>query len=268
LDTIPCERRCRRSLRQAVTRGNLTASFTGGLNIGLKADVPLYMAVAIPYRRFLCRRGRDIKPQPGAARARLLHIRRPRRQIFGFGDVVPMFNMRWNDGFNNFMACVTGNITVGRYYPTRLANLGIGHNVIDIGGAYTYLNPQTGNEFSAVLDFTYNFENVHTQYQDGIDMHLDVSASHFVQRGRLRLQAAHLRQRLRRSCRLRRVAGGRRGPAGYITPLGTTHQALLSVKAYREFAAEHWPNGWNAWLTFAISPAAPTAAPRRPMLAK
>jgi hypothetical protein len=59
------------------------------------------------------------------------------------------------------------------------------------------------------------------------------------------------------------------GPAGrLITPLGTTHQALLSFKAYREFAAEHRPDGWNAWLTFAISPAAPTAAPRSPILAK
>jgi hypothetical protein len=69
--------------------------------------------VAIPYRRFLCRRGRDIKPQPGAARARLLHIRRPRRQIFGFGDVVPMFNVRWNDGVNNFMAYVERVVHLG-----------------------------------------------------------------------------------------------------------------------------------------------------------
>jgi hypothetical protein len=50
----------------------------------------------------------------------------------------------------------------------------------DVGGAYTYLNPQAGNEFSATLGFTYNFENVHTQYQNGIDMHLDVAAAHFV----------------------------------------------------------------------------------------
>ena len=42
------------------------------------------------------------------------------------------------------------------------------------------LNTQTGNEFSAVLGFTYNFENVHTQYQNGLDMHLDWGASHFV----------------------------------------------------------------------------------------
>jgi hypothetical protein len=31
-----------------------------------------------------------------------------------------------------------------------------------------------------MLGFTYNFENEHTQYQNGIDMHLDVGASKLV----------------------------------------------------------------------------------------
>ena len=97
--------------------------------------------------------------------------------ITGFGDLAPMFNVRWNAGVHNFMTYITGNLTTGRYDPTRLANLGIGHNAIDAGGAYTYFNPQTRHEFSATLGFTYNFENVHTDYQNGIDMHLDVGAS-------------------------------------------------------------------------------------------
>ena len=37
-----------------------------------------------------------------------------------------------------------------------------------------------GIEFSAVLGFTYNFENTHTQYQNGVDMHRDWGASRFV----------------------------------------------------------------------------------------
>ena len=90
--------------------------------------------------------------------------------ITGFGDLAPMFNVRWNAGVHNFMTYITGNLTTGRYDPTRLANLGIGHNAIDAGGAYTYFNPQTRHEFSATLGFTYNFENVHTDYQNGIDM--------------------------------------------------------------------------------------------------
>ena len=40
-------------------------------------------------------------------------------------------------------------------------------------GGYTYFNPQTGHEFSAVAGFTYNFKNQDTQYQNGIDFHVD-----------------------------------------------------------------------------------------------
>jgi hypothetical protein len=48
------------------------------------------------------------------------------------------------------------------------------------GGGYTYFNPQTGHEFSAVAGFTYNFKDQSTQYQNGIDFHLDWGASQFL----------------------------------------------------------------------------------------
>jgi hypothetical protein len=78
------------------------------------------------------------------------------------------------------MAYVTGNIPVGDYDPRRLANLGLGHDAIDAGGGYAYFNPQTGNEVSAVLGFTYNFMNDHTQYQSGVNAHLDWGMSKFL----------------------------------------------------------------------------------------
>lgn len=41
-------------------------------------------------------------------------------------------------------------------------------------------------------------------------------------------------------------------------------QGFLNIKAYKEFAAENRPEGWNAWLTFAISQNPPPAmAPPR-----
>ena len=36
---------------------------------------------------------------------------------------------------------------------------------MDSGFGYTYFDPKSGNEFSAVLGFTYNFENQHTDYR-------------------------------------------------------------------------------------------------------
>jgi hypothetical protein len=55
------------------------------------------------------------------------------------------------------------------------------------------------------------------------------------------------------------------GPqVGYLFPVGNM-QGYLGVKAYGEFAAEHRPSGWNAWLTFAITPGEPSAPASTPM---
>jgi hypothetical protein len=191
------------------------------------------------------------------------------------GDLVPQFNVRWNNGVHNYMTYITGNLTVGRYDPARLANLGIGHNALDGGFGYTYLNPLTGNEFSAVLGFTYNFENTNTQYQNGVDMHLDWGTSHFFTKQLLAGVVGYAYQQVscdngprdRLGCFESRVFGI--GPqVSYIIPMGQL-QGYLNLKGYREFDAAARPSGWNAWLTFSISPAAATPPkPTRPMLTK
>ena len=175
------------------------------------------------------------------------------------------------------MTYVTGDIPVGAYNSQRLANLGIGHGAIDGGGGYTYFNPMTGHEFSAVLGFTYNFENTATQYQNGIDMHLDWGASQFLTKQLQLGLVGYAYQQLscdsgagnRVGCFESRVFGI--GPQlGYVIPMGEW-QGYLNLKAYKEFGAEHRPEGWNAWLTFVISPAAPHAVappPGRRTIAK
>ena len=45
----------------------------------------------------------------------------------GFSDLYPMATLKWHDGVHNYMTYVTGDIPVGTYDPTRLANFGIGH---------------------------------------------------------------------------------------------------------------------------------------------
>jgi hypothetical protein len=46
---------------------------------------------------------------------------------------LPQFAIRWNAGVNNWMTYLTGDIPVGAYNSTRLANLGIGHGAVDAG---------------------------------------------------------------------------------------------------------------------------------------
>jgi hypothetical protein len=101
--------------------------------------------------------------------------------LWGGSDLYPTAQLFWNKGgVNNFMAYLAGDIPVGSYDPNRLANIGIGHGAIDAGGAYTCLNTKTGTEFSATLGFTGNFTNPSTNYTNGIDSHLDLAASQFL----------------------------------------------------------------------------------------
>jgi hypothetical protein len=46
-------------------------------------------------------------------------------------------------------------------------------------------------------------------------------------------------------------------------------QGFLGLRAYGDFDAANRARGWSTWLTFAISPAAPTAVtPTRPLVTK
>ena len=196
--------------------------------------------------------------------------------IVGFGDLIPFYEMKWNAGVNNFMTYVTGDIPVGMYDSMRLANLGLGHWAIDVGGGYTYFDQKTGHEFSAVLGFTYNFINPATQYQNGVDMHLDWGASQFLTKQWQVGLVGYLYQEIgcdsgsgdRVGCFQSRVIGI--GPQfGYIFPVGDKMQGYINLKAYGEFANENRPAGWNLWLTFNLSPAAATPpTPSRPIFTK
>ena len=50
---------------------------------------------------------------------------------------------------------------------------------------------------------------------------------------------------------------------GFIIPMGEV-QGYLNFKAYFESNAHDRPDGWNAWVTFSISPAAKPAMASNP----
>ena len=192
--------------------------------------------------------------------------------LWGFGDLLPMFTLRWNAGVNNYMVYLTGDVPVGAYNPSRLSNVGIGHGAVDGGFGYTYFDPQTGHEFSGVLGFTYNMTNQQTQYQSGVDMHFDWGASQFLTKQFQVGLVGYVYKEVgcdsgsgdRVGCFQSQVVGV--GPQlGFIIPLTTTTQGYLNLKGYREFAHDSRPDGWNTWVTFVISPAerTPSAASRR-----
>jgi hypothetical protein len=183
--------------------------------------------------------------------------------LTAFGDLFVQPTLRWNQGVNNYMVYAMTNLPIGAYDSTRLVNLGLGHWSIDAGGGYTYFNPQSGNEFSVVSGLTYNFKNPSLDYQNGIDWHLDWGASHFVTKQMHVGLAGYFYQQITGDSGSGATLGDFKsrvigvGPqVGFLFPVGDM-QGYLNLKIYKEVEAEHRPEGWNAWVTFAISPEAP-----------
>jgi hypothetical protein len=182
-------------------------------------------------------------------------------------DVFYQGSLKWNQGVHNEMVYVSGNIPSGTYDPNHLANLSFGFTAVDVGAGYTYLNPKTGHEFSIVGGLTYSGMNSALQYQNGIDFHLDWAASQFVSKTVLVGLAGYYFQQITGDSGAGATLGDFKGrvlgigpQVGFILPLSRDYQGYLNVKAYKDFAAENRPEGYTAWVTFAISPAAPEPA--------
>jgi hypothetical protein len=277
-----------------VARGNLNVNFNGNLNISLKAPpdlqffIPTYV-FATPLLggqaafSLLGAYGRNPTTVSGTLTGSLggpgFTIGGSRTDTtWGWGDLVPQFSLRWNKGTDNWMVYITGDIPVGAYDPDRLANIGIGHGAIDAGGGYTYFNPQTGHEFTAVLGFTYNFENPDTNYKNGVDMHLDWGISQFLTKEWQLGFVGYLYDQVscdsgggdRLGCFESRVIGVV-PQLGHIFKVSDDYQGYVNLKGYKEFDSAHRPEGWNVWATLVISPAAQEQKPpetKRPRIVK
>lgn len=174
------------------------------------------------------------------------------------GDLYPSASLRWNEGVHNTMIYTMVGVPVGSYELGRLANLGINHWAVDIGGGYTYLDPETGREFSATAGLTYNFENEDTNYKNGIDAHLDWGASQFLSEQLHVGLAGYFYYQITGDSGSGAKLGDFKskvngvGPQlGYIFNMGDK-QAYLNLKGYWEFGAQNRPEGWNTWLTLSV----------------
>jgi hypothetical protein len=115
--------------------------------------------------------------------------------------------------------------------------------------------------------------NPSTNYQSGIDWHLDWGASQFltkqIQVGAVGYFYEQITPDSGAGDRLGAFESGVIGvgpQVGFIIPAGSL-QAYINVKAYWEFDGHDRPSGWNTWLTLSLSPA-PPSNPRSAMLTK
>jgi len=178
--------------------------------------------------------------------------------VSGFTDLYPVASLAWTSGADNWMTYLTGDIPVGSYESNRLANIGIGHGAVDVGGGYTYLNEKNGREFSAVLGLTYNSENTSTNYRNGIDSHLDWAASQFLSANWEVGLVGYVYYQLTGDS----GSGATLGPfkskvaaigpeLGYAFTIGG-QPAYANLRGYWEFWAENRTDGYALFATVAI----------------
>ena len=178
--------------------------------------------------------------------------------VSGGSDLYGLGTLKWHDGNNNYLAYTMFGAPTGAYQLGRLANLGTNHGSIDAGGGYTYFDEKNGHEFSIVGGFTYSFENPDTQYQNGIDSHIDWAASQFLNEQTHVGVVGYFFQQLtgdsgagaKLGAFKSRIAGI--GPEiGYFFPVGK-EKGYVNVKAYWEFSEQNRAAGWNFWLSLSL----------------
>lgn len=178
--------------------------------------------------------------------------------VTGIQDIFPMASLTWAKGNNNLMTYITGNIPIGTYSPSSLATIGLGHTAIDSGLGYTYLNGTTGLEFSGVVGATFNGMNTQTNYQSGIDSHLDWSLSQFLSANWQVGIAGYVYYQLTPDS----GGGDKIGPfKSQVTAIGpqvgylfnvNKKQAYINVRAYKEFWAQNRLEGHAVMATINI----------------
>jgi hypothetical protein len=178
--------------------------------------------------------------------------------VHGVQDIYPLASLAWTKGNNNFMTYLTGNIPVGTYNYSSLAAIGLGHAAIDSGVGYTYLNTNTGWEFSGVLGATYNWMNKQTNYQSGIDSHLDWSISRLLTANWQAGIAGYVYYQLTPDSGSGDRVGAFKSQISAIGPqIGylfniNKKPAYINVRAYKEFWAQNRVEGHAVFATINI----------------
>ena len=99
-----------------------------------------------------------------------------------FGDITLIPGLfYWNNGDNlHFSQAFYIVAPTGNYDEDDLANTGLNYWTFETDFAMTYLNNETGQDYSVVLGYSYNTENDDTDYQSGDEVHIDYVFNQFL----------------------------------------------------------------------------------------
>jgi hypothetical protein len=106
-----------------------------------------------------------------------------RRQddVVGLGDIafIPGI-LFWQSGNYHFTLAEYVITPTGSYDSNDLANASLNYWSFDTNVAATYLNEETGQDYSINIGYIYNTENSDTDYQTGQELHIDYMINQFL----------------------------------------------------------------------------------------
>ena len=91
-----------------------------------------------------------------------------------FGAMFYASHQNLHFSWNNYVVT-----PVGEYDVDQLANIGVNYWTFESDLAATYLNENTGQDYSVVAGYGYNTENDDTDYKSGDELHVDFVANQF-----------------------------------------------------------------------------------------
>lgn len=104
-----------------------------------------------------------------------------RDDALGMGDItlVPAI-IFWQSGNYHFSLAEYIVTPTGSYDKDELINTGLNYWTFDTNVAATYLNEETGQDYSINIGYSYNTENNDTDYQTGQEIHIDYMINQFL----------------------------------------------------------------------------------------
>ncbi len=99
----------------------------------------------------------------------------------GLGDLtLTPVALWWNRGNFHFAWSNYIVVPIGSYDVDRIANASLNYWTYETDFMTTYFNPETGQDYSLVVGYGYNFENADTDYKSGDEIHVDYVINQFL----------------------------------------------------------------------------------------
>ena len=184
-----------------------------------------------------------------------------RRQddVVGLGDLVLIPSILfWNSGNFHFTFAEYIVTPTADYDENDLANAGLNYWTFDTNVAATYLNAETGQDYSINIGYSYNTENSDTDYQTGQELHIDYMINQFLSESwAIGIQGYYLKQ-LTGDSGDGAILGDFKAEAAGIGPAVLWNTKIVDrevsfiAKWIHEFHAERRMEGDHVFLSFAM----------------